>query len=120
MATIYRAGKLAQHNGRFFGCATRAAAEKWATDLGRPLDSVQSIEIPGDTPCVVNTHGYVEADFRYGDLIPRPWDDVEYLAKLESLARVYRVEMTIEDAVAILNLLADEPAYQSHEIVWGW
>ena len=120
VTTIFRAGNLAPHKGRFFGCATRAAAEKWAIDLGRPLESVQAVEIDGKLSCVVNTHGYVEADFRYGDLDPRPWDDTEYLVKLASLARVYRVEMTVEEAVAILSLLADEPAYQSHEIVWGW
>ena len=119
MTTLYRAGQLCQHHGRGFACATRFAAEKWAVDLGRPIESVQTIEVDGSTPCVVNTHGYVEADFRYGDMSPRPWDDVAWLAKLSCLAQVYRVEMTIDEAVSILGMLADDPVYQAHEIVWA-
>lgn len=118
MVTLFRAGALRPHHGRGFACANRSAAEKWAADLRRSSDSIQTIEVDGSTPCVVNTHGYVEADFRYGDLSPRPWDDETYLAKLAALAQVYRVETTVEEAVAILNLLADEPAYLAHEIVW--
>lgn len=119
MVTLFRAGELRPHQERYFACATRSAAEKWAVDLGRPTESVQTIKVDGATPCVVNTHGYVEADFRYGDLSPRPWDDVAWVAKLSRLAQVYRVEMSVGEAVSILNMLADDPAYQAHEIVWA-
>ena len=119
MTTLYRAGDLRPHQGRYFACATQVAAEKWAVDLGRPIESVQTIELDGSIPCVVNTHGYVEADFRYGDLSPRPWDDVSWLEKVADLARVYRIEMTVDEAVTLLVMLADDPAYQAHEIVWA-
>lgn len=55
-------------------------------------------------PCVVNTHGYVEADWVWGE------------SSNPKMSK-YRVHMQVGDAVELLNLLKDESAYQYHEIV---
>ena len=111
---LYRAGELRPYRGRFFACATRKGAQRWARHLGR--DTIVEIEVDGETPCVVNTHGYVEADW-YSVLDPKPWS-----APSEEQIRkclVFRQNMTIAEAVEILSLLDSEEEYQAHEIVWA-
>ena len=114
MAQLFRAGKLRPHHGRFFACATRTAAQRWARELGRDEDSIIKIEVPGQTPCVVNTHGYVEADWN-PVLDPTPWNPPS--SKEIERCRIFRQEMQISEAVEILRLLEGE--YDAHEIVWA-
>jgi hypothetical protein len=118
MATLYRAGDLALHNGRYFACATLTAAKQWAIDLRRPHAPIVEVEIDDDQLVIVSTHGYVESDWRYGDFTPLSWDDLHWVESLVKKARVYRIEMPAKEAVEILSLFEGVPEYDAHEIVW--
>jgi hypothetical protein len=110
-AILWRAGDLRPHwSGCLFACATESAARSWADALRRPQESVQAFVVDASRLCVVNTHGYVEADWgAYG-----PKEVSTY-----SKARVFRVVMPLGEAVEVLNMLAGDPDYGiAHEIVW--
>ena len=115
MAKLFRVGELRPYRGKFFACATKGAAEKWAVDLKRERTSIIEIEVSDETPCVVNTHGYVEADW-YSVLDPAPWS-VKDDRQIER-CKIFRQEMSIFEAIEILRLLGSEEEYQAHEIVW--
>lgn len=119
MAALYRVGPLNPHHGRFFAAATLTAARLWAVALGREGTPISEINLPDDTLVVVSTHGYVEADWRYGDFTGREWDDPEYLVSLARKAKVFRLVMPAKDAVELLALFEGEPEYDAHEISWA-
>lgn len=118
MVTLYRAGDLALHKGRYFACATPTAARQWAVDLRRPHAPIVEVEVADDQPVIVSTHGYVESDWRYGDFTTFAWDDPAWVEALVKKAKVFRLQMPAKEAVAILALFEGEPEYDAHEVVW--
>ncbi len=104
MAVLYRAGAVVPCKGSFYFAATKKAAEIWAIDLRRSVDSIITVELPDETPCVINTHGYVEADWLWG-------------RSKNSKMPLYRVQWSLGEAALLLTMLEGEAAYDYHEIV---
>jgi hypothetical protein len=95
---------MTPYKGSYYFTATKKAAEIWAVDLRRPAESIISVELPDETPCIINTHGYVEADWVWGH-------------STNPKMPLYRVAWTIGEAVNLLAMLSGDSAYDHHEVV---
>lgn len=68
-----------------------------------------ALVLDSNTPCAVNTHGYVEADWTYASTYP---DTAEK-------KKLFRQNMTVREAVELLAFLIDEgdESALAHEII---
>ncbi len=117
MTLLYRAGEVTPYKGLCFAAANYEAAAKWAIDLNRPESSIITLMVDDSTPCVLNTHGYVEADWYYGK-VP-VWMDQHNKEELIKKMSQWRIETTVGEAVELIQLFPNDSAiYVAHEIVW--